>query len=113
MLADLDTDSCVKNGYIIEIDNYALEDNANDAYRVKLDLEKLISSGKKLSDIIIPANDYSVYKVVTSEVEIIPDNTFIMIFHIHLLLLSQIVENNCNKCLSVLFYQKIALYSPL
>lgn len=74
---DHDDDRLVKNLYVIEIDNYDLEENSNDTYRVKLDLQKLIQKGKKLDDIIRYSDDYDVYKIVTSESVIISDKTFI------------------------------------
>ena len=74
---DNDEDQYVNNVYVIEIDNYDLEVNDNSTYQVKLDLQHLISKGKKLHDIINYADEYGVYKVVHSEADTISDKTFI------------------------------------
>lgn len=64
--SDLDKDLFVETIYLVEIDNFNLEENNNDVYRVKLDLEK-ISHNHSLSDIIKGSNNVGIYKVVTSE----------------------------------------------
>lgn len=74
---DNDEDQYVNNVYVIEIDNYDLEPNDNSNYQVKLDLQRLVSKGKKLHDIIRYVNKYEIYKVVHSEAESISDKTFI------------------------------------
>ncbi len=67
----------IKNAYVIDIDNYYLEENDHPIYRVKMNLERLVQDGKKLQYIIQPASMYRIYKVVTSESGEILDNTFI------------------------------------
>lgn len=74
---DLDRDAFVSNIYIIEIDNYDLEENNNEAYQVKIDLHKLTLNGKNLHNIIKPISLLGIYKVVTCESEPIPDKTLI------------------------------------
>lgn len=74
---DNDEDKYVNNVYVIEIDDYDLESNDNSTYQIKLDLQHLVSKGKKLHDIIRYANECEIYKVVHSEVESISDKTFI------------------------------------
>ncbi len=74
---DLDRDAFVCNIYTLEIDNYELEENNNETYRVKIDLHKLALSGKNLHSIIKPISLLGIYKVVTCESEPIPDKTFI------------------------------------
>ena len=70
-------DKYIKNAYVIDIDNYYLEENDHPIYRVKMNLERLVQDGKKLQYIIQPASMYRIYKVVTSESGEILDNTFI------------------------------------
>ena len=74
---DNDEDQYVNNVYVVEIDNYDLEPNDNSTYQVKLDLQRLVSKGKKLHDIIRYADEYEIYKVVHSEADSISDKTFI------------------------------------
>lgn len=74
---DNDEDQYVNNVYVLEIDNYDLEPNDNSTYQVKLDLQRLVSKGKKLHDIIRYADECEIYKVVHSEAETISDKTFI------------------------------------
>lgn len=74
---DNDEDQYVNNVYVLEIDNYDLELNDNSTYQVKLDLQRLVSKGKKLHDIIRYADECEIYKVVHSEAEAISDKTFI------------------------------------
>lgn len=74
---DNDEDQYVNNVYVVEIDNYDLEPNDNSTYQVKLDLQRLVSKGKKLHDIIRYADECEIYKVVHSEAETISDKTFI------------------------------------
>ena len=74
---DNDEDQYVNNVYVIEIDNYDLDQNDNSAYQVKLDLQRLVQQGKKLNDIICRADKYGMYKVVHYEADSISDKTFI------------------------------------
>ena len=74
---DNDEDQYVNNVYVIEIDDYDLESNDNSTYQIKLDLQHLVSKGKKLHDIIRYADECEIYKVVHSEVDSISDKTFI------------------------------------
>lgn len=43
---DLDRDLYIKNVYVVEMDSYDLEENNNDTYRKKLDLQKLVQNGQ-------------------------------------------------------------------
>ena len=74
---DNDEDECVSNVYVIELNRNDLEENENATYQVKLDLQRLVSNGKRLHDVIRYAYDYNVYKVVNSDLEIISDKNFI------------------------------------
>lgn len=74
---DNDADQSVNNVYVIEIDNYDLEQNDNSTYQVKLDLQRLVQHGKKLKDIICRADKYEIFKVVNYEANSISDKTFI------------------------------------
>ena len=74
---DNDEDQYVNNIYVIEIDNCDLESKDSSNYRIKLDLQRLVSKGKKLHDIIRYADECEIYKVVHSEAESISDKTFI------------------------------------
>lgn len=104
---DLDEDEFINNVYAIEIDNYHLEENNNDAYRVKLDLHRLVQEGKKLRSIIqrTDNDDYNVYKVVRSETDIISEKNFIS-GNINL------YENNVTKDELVVLYYKERYYGP-
>ena len=103
---DNDSDEYVKNLYMININSYDIEENDNIDYKFKLDLAKLVSQGEDLSDIIQPASDYKIYKVVTSETERIPDNTFISNF----IYLKE--TNLVNNELVILFYDN-KYYGPV
>ena len=73
--ADLDRDLFVKTIYLVEIVNYDLEENDNDIYKVRLDLEKL-SRAKSLNKIIKNSNNVEIYKVVESELLSIDEEVF-------------------------------------
>lgn len=64
---DLDEDLYTNNVYVIEVDSYYLQENDNNTYRVKLDLESLIQDGKRLHNLIQSANEYKIYKIVKSD----------------------------------------------
>lgn len=102
---DNDEDQYVNNIYVIEIDNYDLESNDNSTYQIKLDLQRLVSKGKKLHDIIRYADECEIYKVVHSEAESISDKTFIS-GNINLL-----ETNITNGEMVVLFYNE-KYYGP-
>ena len=74
---DIDEDQYVNNVYVVEIDNNDLEQNDNVTYQIKLDLQSLVSKGKKLHDIIRYADEYEIYKVVHSDVDSISEKNFI------------------------------------
>lgn len=74
---DNDKDQYVNSAYVVEMDNYDLELNDNPDYQVKLDLQRLVSKGKKLHDIIRYADECEIYKIVHSEADSISDKTFI------------------------------------
>ena len=67
---DLDKDLYVETIYLIEIDCYDLEENNNEAYKIKLDLDKIYSK-TSLNKIIKHSNDVGIYKVVESESSVI------------------------------------------
>lgn len=103
---DLDEEQCVNNVYVIEIDNYDLEENNHPDYKIKLDLQKLVQKGKKLHDIIRCAyNKYDIYKVVTSDTEIISTKTFIN-GNINL------IESNVTDGEMVVLYYNEKYYGP-
>lgn len=102
--ADLDRDEFVKNIYLVEIDNYDLEKNNNDDYRVKLDLER-IAHTHSLERSIKGANDVGIYKVVTSE------STFISDIELASRLIFIKEENIIENELVVLFYEN-RYYGP-
>jgi nucleoside-triphosphatase THEP1 len=77
LTTDLDDDQYVNNVYVAEIDKNHLEPNDNSRYQVKLDLQRLVSKGKNLHDMINYADEYGIYKVVHSEEDTIPNKIFI------------------------------------
>lgn len=68
---DLDTDTNVKNIYLVEFERNDLEENNDERYKLKIDLEILVRNGHKLDNVIRCASCIKVYKVVTSESPII------------------------------------------
>lgn len=74
---DFNEDNYINNVYVLEIDDNNLGLNSYPDYKYKLDLQGLVQQGKKLYDIIRHADDYGIYKVVTSDVETISEKTFI------------------------------------
>lgn len=98
-------DKCVNNVYVIEIDNYDLEENEHDIYKQKLDLQSIVNKGKNLSTIIRRADEYDIYKVVTSEAESISHKTFIS-GNINLR------ETNINDGEMVVLYYNEKYYGP-
>ncbi len=67
---DIDSDAYIKNIYMIEINDNDLEENSNDSYKKKISLSNMISKGQNLKEIIRPARDYDIFKVVESESDI-------------------------------------------
>lgn len=102
---DESEDKYVKNAYIVDIDNYYLEENDNPTYRVKMDLQGLVQKGKDIESIIKSANNYNIYKVVTSESGEILDDTFIN-DNIYL------KEQNIVKNERVMLYEGSKYYGP-
>lgn len=70
--ADSDQEKYARNIYVLDVDNYDLEENSDPSYTVKLDLEKLLNKGKNLNDVIKPASMELIYKVVTCKMDFIP-----------------------------------------
>lgn len=73
---DLFEDLYTNNIYVIEIDSCYLQENDNNTYRVKLDLEGLIQDGKRLHNLIRSANEYKIYKIVKSDESNLPQKVF-------------------------------------
>ncbi len=65
--ADLSDDVSVKSVYLLELDNYDLQQNDNDVYKVKLDLENFIRKGCDLGKMIRPVSCIRLYKVAYCE----------------------------------------------
>jgi len=63
---DTDSDLFVKSLYCIEFDSSQLEQNENDRYTCKLDIEKISNTGN-LNRFILKSNEVNVYKVVEPE----------------------------------------------
>ena len=63
--------------YVLDFDEKELEENKHDVYKVKLDVQKVFFKKNKLKDLITPAYEFGIYKVVTSEAEPIPQSTFL------------------------------------
>lgn len=102
---DTPSDKYVKNAYVAEINNAELEKNTNDDYKLRLNLQKIVQDGHDLHAVIQPVNDYHLYKVVTSETDTIPDNTFISGNIV-------IVQNNINEEEQVVLYYNDEYYGP-
>lgn len=105
LTTDLDDDQYVNNVYVAEIDKNHLEPNDNSRYQVKLDLQRLVSKGKNLHDMINYADEYGIYKVVHSEEDTIPDKAFIS-SNIYLL------ESNITDGEMVVLFYKEKYYGP-
>lgn len=71
--SDSDQEKYARNIYILDVDNYDLEENSDPNYTVKLDLENLLNKGKNLSDVIKPASAERIYKVVTCKMDYVPN----------------------------------------
>lgn len=65
--ADLSDDISVKSVYLLELDNYDLQQNDNDVYKVRLNLEDLIRKGCDLNKMIRPVSCIRLYKVACCE----------------------------------------------
>ena len=73
----LDEKGFSKRAFVIDLDKSKLEENSNDIYKVKLDLQKLVNSKVSLDKIVQPAHYYDVYRIVTSDMDVISQNAFI------------------------------------
>lgn len=62
------------NLFVLKIDDEYLEDNPNENVQKKIDLQKIITTGTKLNDIIIPIEKINVYRVVTPTSSDIEEN---------------------------------------
>ena len=102
---DTPNDKYVKNAYVVEINNDELEDNANEHYRLKLDLQRIVQDGQDLTAIIQPVNNCDFYKIVNSETDVIPENIFISGNII-------VVENNLIEDEKVVLYNDEKYYGP-
>lgn len=73
---DKDTDTEASCLYILDTDKYDIEENNNSTYQYKIDLQKLVARGIRLSDVISPLYNENVYKIVTPEFSCISDKDF-------------------------------------
>lgn len=67
----------VKNIYMIEMDDGDLEDNVHEVYKKKVPLRNFLRDKKRLADIIRPASDFHIYKIVSCEKDVISQAMFL------------------------------------